>query len=140
MKKLILISILVICGLSGFSQELIRKTDEAKILIEKGNAKAESGDWKGALADYDLAVRNDQKYAEAYYKRAIASQNLKDYRNAINDLSRAIFLNNSEANYYFARGMCFLEFGRKNDACIDLSKASGLGNPEAATIMQNNCN
>ena len=139
--RLLLGFILMIFTLSSYSQEQsLTREEEAVLSIEKGNAKAEAGDWKGALNEYHNAAGYDPKSHEAYYRRAVASHNLKDYRSAVNDYSKAIYLDNSDGYSYFGRGQCYIELGRKDNACVDLSKASGLGHPEAATLMMNNCN
>jgi tetratricopeptide (TPR) repeat protein len=140
MKRRILFAALMLLSFVSFSQESRTREEEAVIYIEKGNAKADAGDWKGALNEYNNAAGFDPKNAEAYYRRALAAQNLKDYRSAVNDYSKAIYLNNSDANSYFGRGICYFELGRKDNCCVDLSKASGLGHQEAATVMMNNCN
>lgn len=141
MKKIIVLSTFIVLSFAALAQEQSKtREEEAQSCIEKGNAKADNGDWKGALNEYNNAVGFNPRNAEAYYHRAQAAQNLKDYRSAINDYSKAIYLNNSDGNSYYGRGMCYYELGRKNDCCIDLSKASGLGNSDAGTAMMNICN
>jgi Tfp pilus assembly protein PilF len=140
MKKLFLFTFFL-ASYTAIAQESNKtRQQEATECVERGNLKAESGDWKAALNEYNNAVGFDPKNADAYYYRALAAQNLKDYRNAVNDYSRAISLDNSNGNYFYGRGMCFYELGRKNDCCIDLSKASGLGVTDAGTAMMNYCN
>jgi tetratricopeptide (TPR) repeat protein len=141
MKKIFFLAALIFLSLSTFSQEILKPhTEEAKACIEKGNAMADNGDWKNALNEYNNAVGFDARNPEAYYRRALASQNLKDYRSAVNDYSKAIYFNDTDGNAYYGRGICFYELGRKKDCCIDLSKASGLGNSDAGTAMMNYCN
>lgn len=141
MKNLFLIPVLLLMSLISNAQETTRtRAEEAQICMDKGNAMAENGDWKNALQQYNNAVGYDPKNGDAYYHRALASQNLRDFRAAVMDYSKAIYLDNNNANAYYGRGMCFHEMGRKNDSCIDFSKASGLGNNDAATAMMNFCN
>jgi tetratricopeptide (TPR) repeat protein len=141
MKKILLFVLFTVISFANFSQEVSKtREEEALTYIQKGHAKAEAGDWKGALNEYNTAVGFDPRNAEAYYGRALAAQTLKDYRSAVNDYSKVIYLNDSDANAYYGRGMCYFELGKKNNSCIDLSKASGLGNADAATAMMNYCN
>jgi tetratricopeptide (TPR) repeat protein len=141
MKKAFLVLLFGVIGIMSSAQEITKEREaEALSYLEKGNAKSDNGDWKGAIEDYDKAVKFNPKNAEGYYKRALMAHNLKDYWVAINDYSNAIRLNNAYADAFFGRGLCYFEVGKKDHCCIDLSKASGLGNTEAANTLANLCN
>jgi tetratricopeptide (TPR) repeat protein len=141
MKKVFLIILFGVIGIIGSAQEITKEREaEALSYLEKGNAKSDNGDWKGAIEDYNKAVKFNPKNAEGYYRRALMAHNLKDYWIAINDYSNAISLNNAYADAFFGRGLCYFEVGKKDHCCIDLSKASGLGNNEAANTLANLCN
>lgn len=58
-------------------------------LIESGDAKFKKGDYAGAVADYTLAI-NLEPGPDAYYKRAVAKQELQDYYGATNDYKAII--------------------------------------------------
>ncbi len=43
--------------------------------IEKGNAKRDLSDYKGAIKEYDKAIELNPKQNSAYYNRGIAKRN-----------------------------------------------------------------
>ena len=43
-------------------------------------AKIESGDYQGAIADFDQAIKLKPDYVEAYYNRGIVKHDLGDYQ------------------------------------------------------------
>ena len=49
--------------------------------------------YKGAIADYDKAIKLDPKYISAYYNRGLAKYDLKDYEGASSDFDKANELN-----------------------------------------------
>jgi tetratricopeptide (TPR) repeat protein len=144
MKKIFFVLSICFLTASAFAQEKEQSNEEAsKIMVEQGTAKAEKGDWSGAVADYTNAITKNVKNTSAYYNRAIARNALKDYHGAIADFSKAIYFNNDDnlvAASYFGRGQCYYLLGNKSNACMDFNKASGLGNQDATAAVQNNCN
>ncbi len=78
------------------SSEPIGSNKRASELLVRGKGKFEMGDFPGAIADYDEAIRLDPKDAAAYNNRGIAKRNLKDETGAKADFDEAKRLKNSE--------------------------------------------
>ncbi len=57
---------------------------------KKGDQKAESGDLKGALADYDQAIKNNHQLAPAYNNRALVKKKLGDFEGAVEGLVESL--------------------------------------------------
>ena len=60
--------------------------------INRGLAKAEQGDYDGALADCDEAIEQNPNDADAYLLRGLVKTDLEDYRGAVTDLNQAVGL------------------------------------------------
>ena len=55
----------------------------------RGAAKAALEDYDGAIEDYDMSIKINPKYAQAYYNRSIAKQALEQHEAAEADLAKA---------------------------------------------------
>lgn len=51
------------------------KSLSAETYFTWGNEKSQSGDYKGAIADYNTAIQLKPDFARAYYKRGKAKSN-----------------------------------------------------------------
>ncbi|MES2592748.1 MAG: tetratricopeptide repeat protein [Bacteroidota bacterium] len=140
MKHFFLITLFTFISYMNVAQTVRTAEEESSLSIDLGNAKADNGDWKGALNDYVNAIGYDSKNAKAYFCSGLARQNLKDYRTAIADFSKAIYFNHSDAASYYGRGICYYMLSNKSKCCFDLSKASELGFNDANQAIQNYCN
>lgn len=58
--------------------------------FNSGVKKSESGDFQGALVDFNQAIRLDTNHAGVWNHRGCAKENLKDYRGAIQDFDRCL--------------------------------------------------
>jgi len=133
MKKSILIIFILLIPLLALAQT-------AEDYLGKGMAKAEKGDWKGALQDFNKAIELNPKYAIAYVVRGLGKEGLSDYRGAIQDFNKAIELNPNYATAYSNRGTAKLKLGQKDSGCLDLSKAGELGLSDAYDRIKQYCN
>ena len=81
------------------------------------------GDYKGSIADFDQAIKNNPKDAEAFNARGESKVYMKDYDAAEKDFNLAIQINPNYAIAYYSRGN--LKTNRKDhrDAIKDYNKA-----------------
>ena len=83
MKKMIICLLFISISFFAISQT-------AEDYNNRGSAKGNLQDYKGAIADYTKAIELNPNYAYAYYNRGLAKVNLKDYKGAIADFNKAI--------------------------------------------------
>ncbi|MGD1008267.1 MAG: trypsin-like peptidase domain-containing protein, partial [Ignavibacteriaceae bacterium] len=88
-----------------FTNYLIKYPNDANAYSNRGIAKADLEDYRGAIQDYNQAIEINPNYAGAYYNRGIAKADLEDYRGAIQDYNQAIEINPNDANAYYNRGI-----------------------------------
>lgn len=113
--------------MNAVGQELARRATEH---LERGNQKLELGDFDGAIAEFDEAIRLNPQFAEAYRRRGHAHWGKEDWDMAITDYNEAIRLNPKNAQAYWDRAHAF-RFGKKDpDAAIaDYAEAINLDPP-----------
>jgi len=88
-------------SISDFESSLKLTTDpNYKIQLYKNIAIAciHSGDYAGAIPNYDKIIEIDGNNADAYVKRSDARYQLKDYQGALDDCNKAIELNPQDIN------------------------------------------
>jgi len=61
----------------------------AEEYFNSGLKKGKSGDWVGAIQDYNKAIELNPNHADAYGNRGAAKGRLQDYRGAIQDYNKA---------------------------------------------------
>jgi tetratricopeptide (TPR) repeat protein len=84
-------------------------------------------DYKGAVQDYDKALRQNPNNTAAMNNRAAAKMSLNDYQGALEDLNKAIKINPNYADAYDNRGRVKQKLGDLQGACGDWHTAYGLG-------------
>jgi len=104
--------------------------------FNRGLAKYNLGDNRGAIADYDRAIKLKPYYSLAYNSRGLAKSNLGDNQGAIADYDRAIQINQNwgafDSNYfglssaYYNRGNAKLNLGDNQGAIADYDRAIQL--------------
>jgi len=97
----------------------------------RGQAKFDTGDFEGAIEDYDQFILRFQGNADIYFMRGKAKNNLKDYKPAIEDFTKAIEVDmKSESQnlplYYNQRGIAKGQDGQFDSAIEDYKKAIGI--------------
>ena len=99
----------------------------AKQYYERGLAKEELKEYKGAIADYTKAIGLNPKYSEAYSGRGFVKGELNDHIGAITDYNKA--LENSPESIedyygiYSGRGSAKYNLKDYRGAIEDLTKA-----------------
>ena len=107
--------------------------------FKDGCKKYDEKDFKGAIVDYDEAIRLDPNYAGIYYNRGLAKSDLGDKYGEIADYNEAIRLNPNYAGIYFIRGVVKSNLGDKHGAIDDYNEAIRL-NPNYADAYFNRGN
>ena len=82
---------------------------------------------KKALSDLLIAIKLNQRSAEAYNNLGVTYANLKNDKIAIKYFEKAIKINPNLAVAYHNVGVSQLTLGRKTSACSDFKKAAYLG-------------
>ncbi|MEB3192714.1 MAG: TIR domain-containing protein [Snowella sp.] len=87
-------------GITQVKPELHPKTVQltAEEWFNSGYNKAQSGDYQGAIADFNQAIKIKPDNALAYYNRGLAKYNLGDKQGAINDFNQAAQLYSQQGN------------------------------------------
>ena len=101
-----------------------------------GYTKYNLGDYKGAIADYDSAIRLKPDLAAVYYNRGIAKYKLGQHFAAIADYDTAIRLKPDYANTYYNRGIAKYKLGQHFAAIADYDTAIRL-KPDYANTYYN---
>jgi tetratricopeptide (TPR) repeat protein len=76
----------------------------AQDLFERAKDKDNKKDYKGAIEDYNQAIRLKPDYDDAYFYRGLVKYSLRDYQGAIADSNQALKLSPKDSVYYYARG------------------------------------
>ncbi|MEH2288103.1 tetratricopeptide repeat protein [Nostoc sp.] len=105
--------------------------DAQQTLYQEGVNKYESGNYEGAIADFNQIIELDPQNALAYNRRGDAYYRLGDYEQAQADSSQAILLDPQDANGYFDRGFAFSELGKNKEAIADYTQAIKLNSKDA---------
>lgn len=87
--------------------------------LERGQKRYERGDYHGALADYNLALKRDEKDPEIWLARGLAREKLQDLTGAFSDYTKAIDLRESFARAWVNRGNVLMKQKRFEDAIDD---------------------
>ena len=132
---------------SRYLTELLTESTPAKSLADGnrsisaetyftwGNTKYDLGDYKGAIADYDSAIRLKPDYAEAYNNRGTAKHKLGQRFAAIADYDSTIRLKPDYANAYYNRGLAKYNLGQHFAAIADFDSAIRLNPDDAAAYL-----
>ena len=103
---------------------------------ERGFIRMEQKNWKGALDDYNEAVRIDSTNEEYLLNRALIREKLKDMKGAYHDYSKAISLKQNFEKAWLNRGNLLSRLNRLDEAIEDYTIAIFYF-PEYATAYYN---
>jgi tetratricopeptide (TPR) repeat protein len=109
-------------------KEYWEKLAQAKNFYWEGKKKADSGDFIGAIAEYNKGIIIYPKYFYLCYERGKAKFDLEDFRGAISDYNQAldadyVYL---EADSYFYRGLAKARIKDFRGAIEDYNKVIEL--------------
>ena len=94
-----------------------------------GIEKAKNGDLRGAIADFDLCLKMNDKNYNAYFYKAKALIELNEPQKAKDNLDQAIKFNSVNPVLFYYRGKLLFDEGKTDLAFADFDKAVSL-NPE----------
>lgn len=94
--------------------------------IVRGGAKMHLKDIHGAINDYDIAIKLNQKEYKVYGYRGYAKYELKDYRGSIDDYNQGISINPNDNILYNNRGWSKYCLGDYKGAIEDSRKSLKL--------------
>ncbi len=113
--------------------EAIRKSLAAQIAFEKGNLATHTGE---KIRYFDEAIELQPDFADAYYNRGHARDEIRDFEGAIVDYDEAINLDPDFAEAYANRGVSRYKQEDSEGAIRDYDKAISL-NPYSANVFNN---
>lgn len=126
--KNIIVFILILSGfgvlLSSCSGK--KKNNEAfNKYLEQGRAKVNSGDFTGALADLNQAIKLNDKNAEAYYwiGRAYMATETTPFTKTIENYKKAIDINPDYALAYCSLATVYDQIKEEDKACESATKS-----------------
>ena len=97
--------------------------------FDKAMKKAEAGNTKGAIADYNKAIQMSPKFVEAYQNRGVAKFKLNDLKGAQADFSKTIELDNMNADAFTGRANVNYKLQKYQETIDDCTSSLGL-NPK----------
>ena len=83
----------------------ISHSNHNESLMEKGDKKYKSKDYKGAITDYSKILINNPNDFHALFQRALAKSYLNDHVGAIKDYTKAIEIDPEYASAFYNRGL-----------------------------------
>lgn len=104
---------------------------DARAIVLRGDAKADSGDNDGALKDYNVAIAIAPDYQYAYVTRCETRLELDDAGGALADCDNAVRLDPTDGLAYEDRADVQFEREAYDLALVDYDKAVSLGRSSA---------
>lgn len=114
----------------AISQESVEK------ILERGYSKYNEGDCTGAIEDYNLAIKKENKNAEAYYLRGVCKSMMEKNKEAIEDFNMAIKYNPQYAEAYFEKAFSHYALDENETALTFYTSAIAI-DPEYAEAYLN---
>jgi tetratricopeptide (TPR) repeat protein len=96
--------------------------DLPQILMYRGIAYGNLGDFRRAFADFDECFRLNDRYPDAYNERGNLYRLQNKYRDALQDYSTALALDESFHEARYNRALCYEELGLLDEAERDLTR------------------
>ena len=123
-------------AISAYDQAIQLKPNEDKAYNNRGNAKNDLGDFKGAMEDYNEAIQLKPDHADAYNNRGALKKDLHDLAGAMEDYNEAIRLKPDHALAHNNRGNLKKNLGDFEGAMEDYNEAIRL-KPDSADAYNN---
>jgi tetratricopeptide (TPR) repeat protein len=98
-------------------------SNDTKFYKERGLASYRSGDFRGAIAEFDQAIRLNSNDAEAYNIRGNALDETGAYERALADYDEAIRIDPNNPAVFRDRAILWRRKGELDKALVDLDRA-----------------
>jgi len=108
-------------------------------ILNRGLTKKMTGDYTGAMRDFDSAIKTYPNNAKLYKNRGNVHVISGSLLNAIDDYTRAIDRNPQYAAAYYNRGLAFLLLHDPVSGCNDLNRSLDLGYIKATETIKYFC-
>jgi len=104
--------------------------------LKNGIAKHKQQDFKGAIKEYDKAIKEDKNFKDAYFNRGTCELALKDYKSALEDFNKTIQLDPQSVKAYYSRATVYVSQEKYQESLPDLDKTIELDAtlPNALTL------
>jgi tetratricopeptide (TPR) repeat protein len=117
------------------------KKEKSETYYNRGLNKRYLDDLKGAISDYNIAIKITPNYVKAFNNRGYAKLLLEDYKGAINDFTMVIKYDNFNTEFSNMalgnRGIAKSYLGQ--EGCADIKKAIELGNKNILGFYKEYC-
>ncbi|RWK76776.1 tetratricopeptide repeat protein [Mesorhizobium sp.] len=113
-----------------------KKQQIASIYALRGSARQSAGDLKGALEDYDQALRVEPKLPQVYLTRGALYLNGGEPQKAADDFGRFINASPGASEGYYNRGLAFRALNRCDRAVSDFQQTLKLDERFAEAAYQ----
>lgn len=114
----------------------VANSQTAEVHLKNGITKHNQQDYKGAIKDYDKAIKEDKTIKVAYFNRGICELALKDFKAAMADFDKTIALDPEYKEAYYSRATIYVSQQKYKEALPDLNKVIALDQttPNALTL------
>ena len=127
MKKIIILLIVLCCSIKSNAKtdKVLNLADTlaSKKFLELGVSKYNLKDYKGAIYDFEMAVKNQSDNWKAYRYKGDAEFEIGDYKTAVFDYTQALMINPKDLLSYKGRGETYRILGENNKALEDYNIA-----------------
>ncbi|KZR92629.1 lipoprotein NlpI [Synechococcus sp. MIT S9509] len=117
---------LMICLMTFVPPSLAANVDS---YLQAGVEKSESGEYRGALIEFNKAIELDPTNSSAYQYRGVAKAKYGDFEGSIIDYSKSIELDSSSTESYANRGIAKARSGDVPGTVLDFDVAIHM-NPD----------
>jgi tetratricopeptide (TPR) repeat protein len=95
---------------------------------DRASVKSDSGNYEGAITDYNKAIEMNPNGSSFYWGRGYCKLNMKNADNqaAVDDFTKAISIDSSESTLYWNRAIAYQELKNIPAAIADYGKAIEL--------------
>jgi tetratricopeptide (TPR) repeat protein len=100
-----------------------KNSDVALEWFEQGTQELRSGNFEGALTNYDKGLEIQPENSEGWYARGIVLHYLNDYGEAIASFDQARAINPNDHNVWNMRGVSLSHFNRCEEAISSFDQA-----------------